>query len=184
MVRPGYTVKFTLLDMGDYVGHKKRPWFAEPKSHWKTMFIDVISEDTNKNLNAEFLIDSDGNFQRLLIADEKGNKRIVLLVRPQLSINEKDYEFYYGKGIYPEQVSYVQEIYIDNSLENISQSKNYLLDKKLNKFLDDDGNEPPKSILTNINLGNLFRKAADNITTQFNLKGDIVELEDFEFGDL
>ncbi len=183
MARNGYSVLFTLLDMGEYVGHKSRQWYEKASPFWETMMIDVLSEDPNKKLSSEFLIDSNGDFQRLIITDMKGYKRVILPLRPHYGIKEEDYEFYYGKGIRRDNNSFVRDIFVDENFDNIFESNNYYFDNSSKKFIDDNGNEAPKSILTNIDIGNVFRDAARSISNQFNLKNYPEELADIEFGD-
>ena len=181
MQKDNYTVNFTLLDMGEYVGYQNREWYDNVYPYWETMFIEVVAQNPDKNLSSEFLIDSYGKFQRLIISDCHGNKRVIRPITPHYGIIEEDYEFYYGKGIHKQQNQFMQEIYVEETPGELFKSKEYYFDKNTNKFIDKNGNEAPKSILTNLDIGNLFIDAAKNITNQFKSKENADELHDIDF---
>ena len=178
MEKDNYSVKFTVLNMGEFVGHKSRQWYESAKACWETMFINIVSQDPKKCLSGEFLIDSNGDFQRLLISDNSGNKRVILSIKPHYGIKEEEYEFYYGKGIHKEQNSWIQEMYVE------ALGKSYYYDQSTGKYVDDAGNEAPETILTNKQLGNLFMRSGKNVSKQFIDRKDAEELDDIEFGDL
>ena len=179
MERQGYKVEFTLLDMGIYVGHKQRAWYETPRQYWETMCIDVISQDPSKSISSEFLIDSYGKFQRLLISDKQGNKRIILPITPHYGIKEEDFERMYGKGIHKVGNSYIQEYYSVYNPDDIFDGTNYYFDSNTNSFIDDDGNKAPDGILTNLEIGNVLRKAAQEVSTKFRSNPNQMELEDY-----
>lgn len=168
MEREGYSAKFTLLDMGEYVGYERRNWYDDVHEYWETMNIDIISENPEKNLKSEFLIDSNGRFQRLIISDTKGNRRIILAVHPNPGVKEEDYEFYYGKGIHKEDNNWLQEYYVEGTMFEMPFGKEYYYDKNKGKFIDDDGEEAQNSILADKDLGKVFRSAAYDVAGKYN----------------
>lgn len=180
MERGNYNVQFTLLNMGNYVGHKNRQWYESAKPHWETMLVDIISQDPSKCLTGEFLIDSNGDFQRLLISDNNGNKRIILSVKPHYGVKEEDYEYYYGKGIHKEQNSWIQEMYVEKVPGELLD-KSYYYDQTTGKFIDDNGNEAPGTVLTKKQLGNLFRNSARCVSENFAARETEEEINDIEF---
>lgn len=183
MKKANFEVKFTLLDMGEFVGYRSREWWDTVKPYWETMFVEVTSQDPNKCLRGEFLIDSDGSFQKLLISDKNGNARIIFSIQPLYGRKKQDYEFYYGKGIHKQGDSWFRELFVEKSSED-GLGKEYYYDQSTDKFIDSEGCEAPKTMLTNRDLGNLFISSAANISRQFRDRKDARELDDVEFGDL
>ncbi len=55
---------YTMINMGDYVGHRSRNWYETPSPYWSLMFVDNESKD----LHMEALIDDTGNYIDLKIA--------------------------------------------------------------------------------------------------------------------
>ena len=52
--------KYTMIDMGPYVGHMSRDWYIETPSVWFLMQVE------GKDFSVESLIDSNGEYIRLL----------------------------------------------------------------------------------------------------------------------
>ena len=183
MKKSGYEVHFTLLDMGSYVGHKDRPWFKKASPYWETMFINIKAENPARSLDCEFLINSDGEFQSLAIADHQGHKRHIIQL-PHFNLTQEEYEQLYGKGIHNEGGSFIQEILVDENSGKYNESTQYYFDDSTQKFLDLEGNEAPPCSLTNLNLGKTIRKAARKVKAQFITRNNpeiIEELEDVDF---
>lgn len=63
---------YTLVNMGNYVGHKNRQWYEESPDFWKLMFYDA------DDIHIEALIDDFGDYLRL-IADKADVRRILQL---------------------------------------------------------------------------------------------------------
>ena len=179
MEKNGYTVNFTLLDMGIYVGHMNREWYEDASPYWETMFIEVKSEDPSKCLKAEILINSNGGFQRLIISDNNGNTRVInslgfcyyedhrLRSRGNHSANHREL---------------LNEMYVEKVPGDVSDiGKAYYYDEKSGKFIDDTGIEAPDSILTNKEIGDLFRSAATSLSKQFRSKESVAEITDVDF---
>ena len=175
MKKEGYNVRFTLLDMGSYVGHQHRQWYQKATPHWETMGISVDTEDTSKSLDSEFLIDSNGGFQRLIIEDKNGNKRILLKAREHID----------EEGVHKLQNLLVQEMYVEAVPDQLL-GKTYYFEEETGKFIDEHGNVAEESILTRQNLGELFMDAGKTVSHSFNKtlreQKDVTKLDDIDFG--
>ncbi len=57
---------YTMLNMGSYVGHKHRQWYASAPEMWSLMFYDEKRDD-GQELHMEALIDDSGNYIRFLV---------------------------------------------------------------------------------------------------------------------
>lgn len=60
---------YTVLDMGDYVGHKSRMVFEESEEYWVLMYY----EDKDNNIKIESLVNEQGLYMRFLM--DKNNVR-------------------------------------------------------------------------------------------------------------
>jgi hypothetical protein len=69
--------KFTFMNMGDYVGHDSREWYEEAPAFYKLMMYDEIHD--NDKLHVEALVDTLGNYQRILV--DTGTERRSLNIR-------------------------------------------------------------------------------------------------------
>ena len=190
MERNGYSVKYTIMNMGDYVGHKYRQWYEDTPEYWETMFITVESEDPLKCLSGEFSIDSNGSFLNLIIKDKDDNKRVISAMQGMFGASEEDYEFYYGKGIHIKNGEVIRDVYIEkdqNEDSIINLGKEYYYDEERKEFVDEEGNVATKSILTNPELGNLFRTAALQVSRNFKSRDkskELDQLDDVEISEL
>ena len=164
MEKKGYSVIFTLLDMGEFVGHENRHWYEEAEPFWTTSKIKVYSEDPNKRVNGSLLIDSRGRFLSLIIEDEEGNKRITILKEGVKGLTDDQYERLFENG--GDDSNLLIEIYEEASEDHYL--KQYFYDKKKGQFIDSDGNVAKECILTNKDLSKLFRAAARNVTKEYN----------------
>lgn len=58
---------YTILNMGNYVGHRNRSIFELAPEYWKLMFYTEADLNSNKQTNVEALIDEQGNYIRILV---------------------------------------------------------------------------------------------------------------------
>ena len=65
---------YTMLNMGDYVGHRNRNWYETPSPYWTLIFVDKENED----IHMEALIDDIGNYIDLKIASGNVRRAIAL----------------------------------------------------------------------------------------------------------
>lgn len=158
-------VTFTALDMQNFIGHEVREPYRNQNStpYWETMFVEITSEDPSKCLSGEFLIDSSGTFQRLIISDNEGNKRVILQEKLNKMIPEEEYENYFGKGTHKQGNELLKELYVEKTPGN-EIGKTYYYDESTGKFIDEDGIEAPDSILTEKEIGNIIRESANKIS--------------------
>ena len=67
---------YTMLDMGDYIGHRDREWYQKSPERWFLMYMDK----KDKSLHIEALVDDIGNYMRFVIENEK-IKRVISVNR-------------------------------------------------------------------------------------------------------
>ena len=76
---------YSMLNMGSYVGHRKREWYASAPEAWRLMFFDEKRED-GKECHIEALVDDNGNYMRFLI--DLGNVRRAIQLHNELVFND------------------------------------------------------------------------------------------------
>lgn len=68
---------YSMINMGNYVGHRDREWYDSNPDVWVLMFYDEKRTD-GKTLHIEALLDDEGNYIRFIIELE-GQKRVIQL---------------------------------------------------------------------------------------------------------
>lgn len=66
---------YTFINMGSFVGHKTREWWATPEDYWKLMFLDEVDNEKVVS-HIEALINDSGGYIRI-ISELNGAKRII-----------------------------------------------------------------------------------------------------------
>lgn len=69
---------YTMFDMGSYVGHKNRPWYAQKPEVWRLMFYDKKLSD-GRVIHIEALVDDKGNYTRILVEMDKVRRAIQII---------------------------------------------------------------------------------------------------------
>lgn len=68
---------YTMVNMGDYIGHRSREWYQKGDDAWYLMFLDEY-QNNDKIRHMEALVDYTGRYLRFII--EQGNEKRIVLV--------------------------------------------------------------------------------------------------------
>lgn len=166
MQKDTYSVDFTLLDMGSYVGSKGYSWYSKKPESWYTMNINVKAQNPKKSMECEFLIDEFGKDMRAIATDANGIRRIRMYYKDAPNRDKSEIEFLRGKGISKHKGKWVQDL-ISIPGENDFSRENYYYDEESGKFINEDGQEAPKSIVANYGLMEVLEDARSQVTEKF-----------------
>lgn len=165
--KENYSINFTLMDMGTYIGHRYRQWYETAPEIWKAMGIDIESKDPSKSIHSEFLVDDKGDLLRALIIDSNGIKRARQYYNDPLSRSKEDEEFYRGKGVSKVNGRWVQDSIIVPGNNPLGIGKSYYYDEETGKFIDENGQEAPESVVSNFELPELLATAGKQVSEKF-----------------
>ena len=71
------TKLYTMINMGEYIGHSSREWYEDAPEAWRLMFYDEMLKDGKKK-HIEALVDELGDYTRIIV-ELNGSKRILQL---------------------------------------------------------------------------------------------------------
>ncbi len=89
--------KYTMVNMGEYVGHAQREWYEQAPDAWRLMFYDEKTLDGI--LHMEALVDQYGDYSRFII--EQGKEKRVIQVTGDY-IEEDGVYLFSEDGLFPE----------------------------------------------------------------------------------
>jgi len=192
--REGYSVKFTILNMGDYVGHKSRQWYEEAPDFWKTMFIDICSQEPKKNMEVEFLIDDKGDMLSVTLTDGNGVRRTRQYYNDSPNNTREREEALRGKGVSKVNGRWVQDIiYIpnvqDGDDDNIrlfygQDSITYYYEEEKGCFVDENGEEIEAMPISDYELPEVLINAGQQVVDKVQSElGTVGKLVTNELGD-
>lgn len=142
---PKFMITVTLMDMGNYVGHRDRPFGSKEPQIWKTMNMEIQSKETNKSFHVENLVDDQGRILRTLIQDGNSDIRRVrqyyydFLDFPQERITQLR-----GPGTYWDNGRWVQDTL--SIWKNHMPANSYYYDKETGLFMNTDTSKEHLSI--------------------------------------
>lgn len=145
---------YTLINMGNYVGHRSRPWYMEAEPCWLLMFYDE-RKDKETIFHCEALCDEQGQYTRLIM-EQNDIKRVVLLTGSivdcdhvfdmrnvvsnddgGLGVKYEGYEYKYidDPRILLSEYMSTQRDYVSKAGEKID---NYPSDERINEFFENN----------------------------------------------
>lgn len=134
---PNYTIEVTLLDMGNYVGHRERPFGNPEPQIWKTMSMEIQLKDGDKKFHVENLVDDKGRLLRTLIEDKDTNtRRIRQYYYDFLGVSQERITQLRGPGTYWDNGRWVQDdisVWKDNF-----PSESFYYDNETGLFIEKD----------------------------------------------
>lgn len=68
---------YTMMNMGEYVGHRNRDFWQKPSDAWFLMMYDEIKND-KKIAHMDALVDSSGYYSRICL-EQNGERRFMFL---------------------------------------------------------------------------------------------------------
>ena len=163
-----YSVIFTLMDMGIYIGHRTREWWMEAPEIWRTMGIDIEAKDPNKSIHSEFLVDDHGEMLRTLIKDFNGIKRVRIYHNDSPYNTKEREEQLRGKGMIKVNGRWTQDVVVvprSNDVLGIGES--YYYEEESGKFINEDGREAPATIVSQFELPELLVTAGKQVADKF-----------------
>lgn len=151
---------YSMIDMGEYIGHSQRDWYETAPSNWFLMFYDEKDKNSQTLFHAEALVDQYGEYQRLIL-EEKGYKRVMQLQGDYIMsdiVYDNRNESFDGAWVGKSYIGYEH----DDNTKPLPRLSTYLLGDK--EFKSEDG------II-------LSEKPNDYRVTEFLLNNDNISLE-------
>ena len=151
---------YSMIDMGEYIGHSQRDWYETAPSNWFLMFYDEKDKTSKTIFHAEALVDQYGEYQRLIL-EEKGYKRVMQLQGDYIMsdiVYDNRNESLDGAWVGKSYISYIH----DDNTKPLPRLSTYLLGDK--EFKSEDG------II-------LLEKPNDYRVSEFLLNNDNLSLE-------
>lgn len=134
---------------------------------WYTNEIDVNAKNPNRNVKCEFQIDALGKDFKAIATDANGLRRIRMYYKDAASKDKSEIGSADGKGVTKNSNGkWVQDV-IALPGANEFDKNNYYYDEETGKFLNAEGQEAPKSILTNFGLMEVLETARGQVTDRF-----------------
>lgn len=162
-----YTVLFTLIDMGIYIGHKTREWWMQAPEIWKAMEIDVETNNPDKNIHTEFLVDDHGEMLRTLIKDSKGIKRIRIYNNDSPYNTKNEEEHLRGKGMIKVNGRWTQDVIVVPTEDVSGTGEWFYYDEESRRFVNEEGREAPQTIVSQFELPELLVTAGKQVADRF-----------------
>ena len=162
-----YSVIFTLMDMGIYIGHRTREWWMEAPEIWRTMGIDIEAKDPNKSIHSEFLVDDHGEMLRTLIKDSKGIKRIRIYNNDSPYNTKKEEEHLRGKGMIKVNGRWTQDVIVVPTEDVSGRGEWFYYDEESRRFVNEEGREAPATIVSQFELPELLVTAGKQVADKF-----------------
>lgn len=167
--KDNYSIDFTLVNMGNFVGHRHHNFMDPVPEYWETMFVDINHvEDKSKNINSSFLISDSGHLLRLIMVDGNNNQRTRLFYPNDSRFSKEEVQYRRGNGI-----SNIDGIWVQDSIgkaDNIF-GPSYYYDEETQQFVDQNGNiYPEKTPIANYELAQMITSAAQQTSKNYNEK--------------
>ena len=167
--KDNYLIDFTLVDMGNFVGHRHRNFMDSVPEYWETMFVDIRhNEDKSKNINSSFLISDNGHLLRLIMVDGNNNQRTRLFYPNDSKFSKEEVQYRRGKGI-----SNINGIWVQDSIGKTDDifGPSYYYDEKTQQFVDKNGNiYPDQTPIASYELAQMITSAAQQTSKNYNEK--------------
>lgn len=173
-----YTVLFTLIDMGIYIGHRNREWWMQAPEIWKAMEIDIEANDAEKNVQSEYLVDDHGAMLRALLKDSNGIKRVRMYYNDSPENTKQEEEHLRGKGMIKVNGRWVNDaIVVPTDDAPLGLGEWYYYDEESRKFINDEGREAPQTIVGQFELPELLITAGKQVADRFtNLRREMQDI--------
>lgn len=165
--KENYSMKFTLIDMGNYIGYRHRQWWQTPAEIWKTMEIDIESKDSEKSIHSEYLVDDNGRMLRALMTDSNGLRRVRSYYNDSSYNSKEEEERLRGKGMVKVDGRWVQDSIILPGDNPLGLGESYDYDETTGKFINVNGKEVPKTILSKFELVDLLIASGKQVSDKF-----------------